>query len=382
MNDTIKGQIWSRGNIHDFKEFRIFLREYYGGLFYSEDILNWYVKKDSVMIFSRDKQTGYISGSIIAIPIKMKIEKINERCYIVDFLCLEQYRRSHTFSKLFFNRLGYELKKKHKKFIILFNSMLNLETPLSVSQHYDRYVSFDVMLEYKQVTKPRDSTHEKLLRKKYDANLPKFLTAEEFQKMTVDDTKLVLELFRNKSSKVKVLHNSESVKDYISKPGMINTMIRKDKVTGRITDLVSYYILKLCINNREIEEWHAKQMEKMKQGPVETGDKEPEKKFVLKANLLDIVSEKYSKKELIDVALHCARIDNCFTFTILGIDGMDRIADQLKMTKFKQNIYYHLVTYNVDTTLAHHEWDTDLKEWKHVKGRAIHPDEISYYPRS
>lgn len=318
MPEAPMGQMWSIGRPRDFKEFSVFLREFYMGLVYTEEMLKWYISPNSVILFCRDNQTGYISGSIVAIPtnVCLRGEKV-ENCYVINLLCLQSQLRGHGMNKRFFDHLKFILNEKHEKYAILFTSLKKMDGSICTVYQYDRYVSLDMMARYRLLDKPiTNRTQERLNRKLYDAILPNFMNRT--RKMRETDIPEVLKILNSRdTSDMDIIYDDNSVKKLLPVDDVINTWLVTDD-DNKITDLVSYYYLNYCLDKKN-------------------------EVYTRKAFLLDIVSNKYSKQQLLGLVAHSARVDKCLTFGTMGIDGLDKVSEEHRMTKLHVPLYYYMI---------------------------------------
>ncbi len=356
MTVAPKGQDWSIGTLYDLKELKTFLEEYYMGLVYSEAMLKWYITNGSFLLFCRDQATGYISGSLIAVHQPMRVDGKVVNCFVVNLLCLANHLRKHDVSRLFFAEMREQLTIRYNNFLVLFNSMKNLGTPLCVASHHDRYVSLDVMAKYGAAPQILNKAHLKLLRKKYDCDRPNFMRPDIIQKMTPEDLPQVLELLNSRTGTFQPHYDEESVKRLLPVDGVVNTWVHR--IDGKVTDLVSYYILEFSVK---------------RQDKKITGKK---------AFLYEMVSKRFSKRDLLQVVTHSANVEQCMTFGVVGINGMDEVAEEAKMIRIPYQLNYYLMSYGVETDLAQVTLDPEnhLIQKESLPQRQLKPDEVVYTP--
>lgn len=354
MTIAPKGQDWSIGTLYDLKELKTFLEEHYMGLVYTESLLKWYVTNGSVLLFCRDQATGYISGSLLAVHQPVWVEGKVIDCFVVNMLCLAHQLRKHNVSRLFFAELKEQLTIRHDHFLVLFNSMKELGTPLCVASHHDRYVSLDAMAKHGAAPTVLNKAHLKLLRRKYDCERPAFMRPDVIQKLTPEDLPQVLELLNSREGSFRPHYDEETVRRLLPVDGVVNTWVHR--VDGKVTDLVSYYVLEFSVKRQD-------------------------KKLVgKKAFLYEMVSKRFSKRELLQVVTHSANVDQCMTFGVVGVNGMDEVAEEAKMIRIPYKLNYYLMSHGVDTDLAQVGLDVENHLVPTGRTRQLRPVEMLYTP--
>lgn len=322
--DAPPGQMWSIGNHNSYKEYKVFLEEYYGGISFDYDMLEWALSDSkTVILFCRDTQTGYISGSLIAIhqPVKV-INEVVENTFVANFMCLASHLRGKGYSKNFGTRLLSILHEVYDKFLVIYNSQIKVEGGyLAETKQYHRHVSLDSMLKYGMTPPILSETHMRLMRKIYDAEKPSFMTRDNIKQLTKNDLKSAMDLLNSRKGSLVKYYTDKTIERLLLKDNIVNTLIHKEN--DKVTDLVSYYKLKYVLNK----------------------DKEL---YATKIFLLDIATTKYTQEQLVNLVAHCGRSEKSLQLGIIGVNSLDSISRKIRMTELEHPIYYYAVPYKVD----------------------------------